>query len=322
MKSFLAISSFLFFGLLVASTSNPVVAQDSDGGEPKPSNVRIENSRTGADLQLNELVDSLSQSDVIFLGEKHDNDSGHKFQLDVIKGLVKSGKSIAISTEQFERDAQGSLNDYLSGHLDEDEFLKTSSPWKNYHEHYRPIIEFAKENKIPVIAGNIPRRIASLVSQGKQPAVEDEAFMPRQLNSTPNAYWKKFKATMEGHMGADGESKMQLFFASQCLKDDAMAESITDWMAVNTHEAKIIVHLCGHFHSDYGLGTVERVLQRRPLTRFSVVTMESSKNAKEKQTLASLGARSHYTVWTVENKKPEDTKQTPVKENVKTDTSK
>ncbi len=309
MKSYLSIVSFILYEIIVGSSASSLLAQENDDKQPETPVVRIENSRTGTTLILNDLVDSLGQSDVVILGEQHDNDSGHEFQLGVIKGLANSGHSIAITTEQFERDVQGSLNDYLSGRLSEDQFLNDSRPWKNYSEHYRAIIEFAKENKIPVIAGNIPRRIASAVSQGKQPATEDFVFMPRQTNSPKNAYWEKFKASMEGHMGTDDEFKIEKFFASQCLKDDAMAESITDYLAINSHKPKIVVHLCGHFHSDFGLGTAARVMQRRPLTRLSVVTMESLDKANDKPTQASLRARSHFTFWTAKNQNSESVKK-------------
>jgi uncharacterized iron-regulated protein len=299
MKYQLAIASFAIWSLSVLSlpAQNPA--------DQPPAVTRIENSRTGETLTLADLLDSLSRSDVVFLGEQHDNDSGHTFQFDVIKGLVEQGHSIAISTEQFERDVQGALDDFLSGRLDEEAFLKAARPWKNYAEHYRPIIEFAKENKLPVIAGNVPRRIASTVSSGKQPATEDHPFLPRNTTTTKNAYWEKFQATMQGHMGADGETKMEQFFASQCLKDDAMAEAITDFIAINAHQPRIVIHLCGHFHSDYGLGTVSRVIQRRPLTRVSVVTMESLEKNDSQTEESNLRDRAHFTFWTIKNSKPE-----------------
>ena len=263
--------------------------------------MRVQNNRTDETVKIDALVEELGRSDVIFLGEQHDNDSGHTFQLDVIKGLFEKGHQVVISTEQFERDVQGAVDDYLSGRIDEATFLEVSRPWGNYTEHYRPIIEFAKEKQLPVLAANIPRRVASAMSQGKPMTAADQAFLPRSTSAPEDAYWDKFNATMQGHMGATGEEKMKQFYASQCLKDDAMAESITDYLAKNSHQAKVVVHLCGHFHSDHGLGTVARVIQRRPLTRFSVVTMELANGEGEPATKQELAARAHFTCWTVMN---------------------
>ena len=305
MKSYYSILSLCLLGAVV-TIATPVLAQDERKLDPATQAVKIQNSRTGATLKLNTLVKALNSSDVVFLGEQHDNDSCHEFQLHVIEGLVEAGHSVAISMEQFERDVQGALNDYLSGRLAEEEFLKASRPWENYAEHYRPVIEFAKEKRIDVLAANIPRRVATNVSQGQRPSIEGQVYLPRQTFIDKNAYWEQFKATMEGHVGTESGSKLEQYFASQCLKDDAMAESISDFLAINSHQRKIVVHLCGQFHSDYGLGTVARVLRRRPLARVTVITMESSDNAKDEKTLSNLTASSHFTCWTIQNQK-EDT---------------
>ena len=280
-------------------------AQTDSAESPEHENTRIQCNRTDKQIDIEQLVDAIEKSDVIFLGEQHDNDSGHQFQLHVIRTLAQRGHAVAVSMEQFERDTQGAINDYLAGRIDEDQFLAASRPWKNYKKHYRPIVEFAKQTSLPVIAGNIPRRIAGDVAQGKPVAFADRAYAPRNVATPKDVYWQKFKATMEGHMGTGSEDKMEKFYASQCLKDDAMAEAITDFLATNSHRRKIVVHLCGHFHSDYGLGTVARVVSRRPLTQCTVITMESSEAEKDKSKPTDLKNRAHFVYWTVKNKSQE-----------------
>ncbi|MGI9517566.1 MAG: ChaN family lipoprotein, partial [Pirellulaceae bacterium] len=125
-------------------------------------------------------------------------------------------------------------------------------------------------------------------------------YLPRTTTAPKDAYWQNFMESMKGHGGTDGDDRMSSFYASQCLKDDAMAESITDYLAVNSHQPKVVVHLCGHFHSDYGLGTAARVAQRRPLTHIGVVTMESIPDDGERDVEVAR-ARGHYVFWTVKN---------------------
>jgi len=288
--------------LFVAATQACSFGYQGNADESKQDagqSTRIEDGQTGEDTSIDTLVTKLADSEVVILGEQHDNDSGHDFQLQVIKRLVGNGHRVAISTEQFERDVQGAVDDYLRGVIDEAEFLKASRPWKNYQPHYRPIVEFAKANGIPVLAGNIPRRIASGVSTGEAMSFLDKPLMPRKTTTPKDAYWDRFAATMQGHLGVDGDAKLERFYASQCMKDDAMAETITDFMAVHSHKPKIVVHLCGHFHSDYGLGTAARVMSRRPLTKMTIITMESQLGSDKKM---SKG-RAHYVFFTVENKK-------------------
>lgn len=296
---FVTFSAALLFTVPVLPT--PLYSQEKKRKSDALSSASIQDSRTGTLLQLTDLLAELSRSDVIFLGETHDNDSGHEFQMRVIEGLVNAGHPVAISMEQFERDVQGALDDYLNGRIPEEKFLEASRPWSNYEKHYRPVIEFAKKSRIPIIASNIPRRMALKVSKGESPVVEDQVYLPCIRSTEKDAYWDRFQQSMSGHSGTDMALMMEQYFESQCLKDDAMAESISDFLAVNSHQDKIVVHLCGSFHSDYGLGTVSRLLKRRPLTRVSVLTMESTQDVIEEELRADLRSRSHFTFWTTEN---------------------
>lgn len=261
-----------------------------------------------------ELVDRAAECDVIVLGEIHNNDAGHRFQLDVIRELVDRGDSVAVSMEQFERDVQGVVDDYLAGRIDEATFLENSRPWKNYDPHYRPIVEFAKQHKLPILAGNVPRRLAGDVADDRPVDRADSVYMPRSTTAPQNAYWDKFRKTMEGHGGIDDEEKLMAFYRSQCLKDDAMAEAITDYLDTHPHQRKRVVHLCGHFHSDYGLGTVARVRQRRPLSRAVVVTMESEPESGDR-VLENGNRRAHFVFWTPANPVVEKVTEADASEN-------
>ena len=275
---------------------------ESESDSPVP---QIMNSKNGDIIELKELVADVAKQEVIVLGEQHDNDSGHEFQLNMIKALVEKGLDVVVSTEQFERDVQGAVDDYLADRITEEQFLKSSRPWKNYAKHYRPIIEFAKENDLPVLAGNVPRVLATSVSKDQKPGHGQAVFLPRSTTAPHDAYWENFEATMKGHIGNDSANKLNGFYKSQCVKDDAMAETITDYLAANRHRPKTVVHLCGHFHSDYGLGTVSRIIQRKPLVQLAVVTMESipeSGNLEPKD----VRDRAHYILWTVKNNTASD----------------
>ncbi len=52
-----------------------------------------------------------------------------------------------------------------------------------------------------------------------------------------------------------------------------MAESIADHLATRAPDSPLVVHWCGRFHSDYHLGTVERLARRRPDLAIAVVGM-------------------------------------------------
>ena len=58
-----------------------------------------------------------------------------------------------------------------------------------------------------------------------------------------------------------------------------MAETIADYIAARGSAAPLVVHWCGKFHSDYGLGTVERLRRRNPALKIAVVSTLSGKRA-------------------------------------------
>jgi uncharacterized iron-regulated protein len=248
---------------------------------------------TGSAVDVKTMAAELARRDVVFLGEDHDNTVGHRLQLEIIQSLYKLRPDLVISMEQFERDTQGVLNDFLKGRIDEKTFLKQSRPWKNYKKHYRPIVEFARENKLDVIAANVPRPIASLIAAGKEPSLADRAFCPRVTTAPKDRYRELFVEVMNSHGGTTKPESMELYYKSQCCKDDAMAESITDYLTRHPHRKPLIVHLCGKFHSDYGLGTALRVQTRKPLLQTGVVTMEPTEDCT-KVKADEFKSRGHY----------------------------
>lgn len=238
--------------------------------KPSPSSqaYRVVHSRTGKELSLSQLADELAARDIAFFGEFHDNEAGHRVYADLARLLVDRRPDTALSLEMFERDVQGVVNDYLRGRIDEAAFLKNSRPWKNYARDYRPLIELAKERKLDVIAGNLPRPVAGKVAS-KEGSMSP--FLPRTTMAPTDRYWELFAETMKGHPGAEGATERM--YKAQCAKDDAMAEGIADYLASNPHRQPFVIHRNGNFHSDYGLGTAARVASRVPLAQSAIISM-------------------------------------------------
>ncbi|MHC5062647.1 MAG: ChaN family lipoprotein [Planctomycetota bacterium] len=230
-------------------------------------------------LGLEDLADELAQADVVFFGEEHDNGFGHRQHEMLLRLLHDRRSQIALSLEMFERDVQPFLDQYLADEIDEAEFLENSRPWKGYPEFYRPMVEYAKANGLPVIAANVPRPLATKVSKEGMDSVKGDPNVARESTAPRDRYWVDFQAAMGAHGGVDDET-MYSFYEAQCLKDDTMAEAITDYMqeALRQGDRPMVIHVCGKFHSDAGLGTAARVQERMPGLKIEVLSMESSPN--------------------------------------------
>jgi uncharacterized iron-regulated protein len=247
-----------------------------------------------APINLKTLEEACSGADVVFVGELHGNPGAHALQLDVLQFMGKSAKKrLALSTEQFERDAQSALNAFMERDLKglsleelgklEDAFTKETRAWPNYAD-YRPLVEFCRENKRLVIAGNVPRPLAARVNK-EGPEVlekfttEEKAWCASKLNAPEGAYKDKFFEVMGSSTSAKKDDKyatMERMYNAQCLKDDTMAESITSWLDKNKNGK--VLHINGAFHSAGGLGVPEKLKALRPDLKIVIITCIEADN--------------------------------------------
>lgn len=98
--------------------------------------------------------------------------------------MYKQNKDMILSMEMFERDVQSVMDKYLNDEITETEFINNSRPWENYQTDYKPLVEFAKEKDMYVLASNIPRRIANQYTKvGDLALIEDKdkIYLPKNI---------------------------------------------------------------------------------------------------------------------------------------------
>ncbi|MDP2754329.1 MAG: ChaN family lipoprotein, partial [Nitrospirota bacterium] len=119
-------------------------------------------------IKLDEIIQKISGTPIIYIGERHTNYEEHKIQLDIIMSLFEKGNKFAVGMEMFQKPFQKVLDDYISGKISEREFLKNSEYFKRWqfdYNLYKEIIEFAKAKNIPIIALNLRSEIIEKVSR-------------------------------------------------------------------------------------------------------------------------------------------------------------
>jgi len=234
----------------------------------------------------------LVRADVVLVGEQHDDGNTHLLERAILEGFARRHVPVTLSLEMFERDVQTSVDTYVGGTGGEEDFLKGSRPWPRYASDYRPLVEFAKAHKWPVVAANVPRRIASDIARGGRTAVDALSAADRKLAATDlqcphDEYFTRFSETMGSHPAAGSgsgsavsasDSATERYYWAQCVKDETMAESIANAFAKLEGRPGAVVHFTGAFHTDYGEGTGERVRRRlatRRVTTASIIPVES-----------------------------------------------
>lgn len=218
----------------------------------------IYNTITERVVQADDIVNDVAKADVLFFGEEHNDTIGHQVELTLLKKLAeKYPARVALSMEMFETDTQPVLNEYLHGLIREKNFMTDARAWPNYKD-YRPLIEYAKDNKIEVIAANAPARYTNMVTRlglGGLNKLDDAGkkhLPPLPIDTATGRYYEKFTRLMGGH----GMPGMQIY-QSQNLWDATMGWSIARYLKSNAGIK--IMQINGGFHSEEKLGAVAQL---------------------------------------------------------------
>jgi uncharacterized iron-regulated protein len=302
-KPLFAACSLLLFVALANVTAQSVPSAVSGAYVPQ----RVYDTRRGTFADFEMMTADLARADVILIGEQHDDPNTHRLELGLLEGLARRNVSVTLSLEMFERDVQGSVDTYVAGSSAEDEFLKQSRPWPRYATDYRPLVEFARTRRWPVVAANVPRRIAADVAKTGKPAVDllnptDRTLAAADLQCPHDAYFDRFAEQMGGHQSSSGSSAdttTERYYWAQCVKDETMAESIASAFTKLEGRPGVVVHVTGSFHSDFGEGTGERVRRRLAGRRVTTVSMMPVENLDSIVPQSSDLKRADYLVYTI-----------------------
>ena len=235
-----------------------------------PSNYKIYDTGSGLEISLSEMISKIKNADVVFFGEEHNDATAHELEVGIFRLLhEQNGALQTLSLEMFETDVQQVLDEYLAGIISERNFTKEARAWNNYAD-YRPMVEYAKENKLYVIAANTPKRYVNLVTRKGLNGLDalNKASLkwlpPLPIDTASGRYYEKFIESLGGH----NMPGMQIY-QSQNLWDAGMAWSVANYL--NKQKKARVFHVNGRFHSDEGLGAVAQFRKYRPrLQAFTI----------------------------------------------------
>ena len=241
---------------------------------------KIYDSKTKQLISIDKIVADCADAEVLFFGEEHNDSAGHWLEAEIFKALHKQyGDKLALSLEMFETDNQLALNEYLEGQIPEDRFSKDVRLWSNYKD-YRPMIEYAKQNRINVIAADPPRRYVSMVSRRGMRSLDSlskdakKLLPPLPYDTLGGRYREKFVEVMKG---APGSSSPNIYY-SQSLWDAGMSYSIYSYWKKN--KDKKIFHCVGNFHCDEKLGTLAQLQKRKSKLKILNISLLSDSSFK------------------------------------------
>lgn len=230
-----------------------------------------------AAMKLSDIIEKVSDKKIVYVGERHDKYEHHLTELEVMKGLFEKNRIMAVGMEMFPRPSQKALDEYIEGKIDEREFLKTSEYFKNWgldYNHYKDILRFARDERIPVIALNIRREIVDKVARAGIDSLteEEKKELPDGMDMTDEEYRERLKEVFGAHNGSQGRN-FDNFYQSQIIWDETMAQSIAEYLKENPDRPMVV--LVGGGHLIFRSGIPKRTFRRNGMDYAVIINDES-----------------------------------------------
>lgn len=218
---------------------------------------------------IQEIVANAAKQDVVLLGEQHDLEDHHRWQLQMLSALHAQRPNMVIGFEMFPRRVQPVLDKWVAGSLTAQEFLKQAEwdkVWTFPPQIYMPLFEFARINKIPMRALNVDKNLTRLVAEKGWEGVPEETregigrpapALPAYLEFLRDIYQMHEKASGShaGKKGAPVDAGFKGFVDSQLTWDRAMAEALSlEISPAGSKNPALVVGIMGSGHIRYGHG--------------------------------------------------------------------
>ncbi len=214
---------------------------------------------------LEEIIPEIVKKRVIYVGEQHNILSHHINQLTIIKKLNAAGIEFGVGMEMFQAPYQKAVNDYIDGRINERQFLEQTryfKTWRFDYNLYKPVIDYLKQNKIPLIAlnidGNISRKVARLGMAGLTD--KEKSSLPGAMDLTDEQYIRDLYDVFALHKMTADINDFNYFFQAQILWDESMAEAAIGFLKKNPDKKLVVLAGNGHMRNRYGIP--KRVFRR------------------------------------------------------------
>lgn len=273
--------------LTMSALAGPAIAQDAHVATPTcltPATWNSLDSERPRATGAMALLAEMAKRDAVLLGEQHDEDDDHRWQLQALAALHLLRPNMVIGFEMFPRRVQPALDRWVAGELTVKEFLEQAEwgkVWKMPPELYLPLFQFARINRIRMVAlnvdGDLNKAIAEKGWDAIPPAQREGVARP----ATPTEAYRDFlfdvyrehpaRNRKEGTEPARSDAAFRHFVESQTTWDRAMAEALARSLAPGAAADKpLAVGIMGSGHIRFGHG-VPHQLRDLGVTRIGTL---------------------------------------------------
>lgn len=243
----------------------PATAQPPDASTPAASPVgEIVSLDLSAVATLDAIIPRLADKRVVLVGETHNRYDHHLVQLEIIRRLHALHPRLAIGMEAFQQPFQTLLDDFVAGRISQAELLRGSEyyqRWRFDFRYYKPVLDFAREHRLPVVALNLPTELTGRVGEAGIAGLEDDERLqlPPVIDRSDAAYEARLREIYRQHPAVNGHG-FENFLDVQLAWDEGMAEQAAEYL--QNHPDTLMVVLAGSGHLAYGGGIPRRLARR------------------------------------------------------------
>jgi uncharacterized iron-regulated protein len=262
-------------------------------------------------IPFEQLLNDLERARVIFIGESHDQIEHHQIQVRMIQEFIAKGRDVVIGMEMFERSQQPTLDRWSQGLLTEKEFLKEvqwDMTWGMDYELYKGILDAVKSHTLRVLGLNVPRdlvrRVAENGIQGLSP--EDRMRLP-EIDLTDRQHRAYVATIFKGHEKGSAKD-FENFYEAQCLWDEGMAESLSEFLNSPQAEGKTVLVFAGSGHIVFGFGIPKRFHRRTPFSYQAIVLKTWAEKVNGDLTFTGASSPLANFLWITKPNPPEKKK--------------
>jgi len=222
-------------------------------------------------IPMDQLIARMRDKDIVMLGETHVSPDHHRWQLQTIAQLYAQRPDMILGFEAFPRRVQASLKRWVAGELTQQEFLQQSdwdTVWKYDPGLYMELFQFARLNRIPMVALNVDQSLIRAVSKNGwknvpdtqrlgvgDPAPASPAYL-QMLGEVYGLHGQEGKKNGPPKAPARQDPEFARFVDVQLTWDRAMAEAIDSALnlARTAQRDPRVVAIIGSGHVEYAYG--------------------------------------------------------------------
>lgn len=217
-----------------------------------------------------DIIADLARRQVVLLGEFHDDDDHHRWQVHTLAALHTLRPDMVIGFEMFPRRTQPVLDRWVAGELTLKQFLQQvewDKVWNTPPELYVPLFQFARINRVPMIALNVDSALTKAVRSKGWDQVPDAQREGVGRAAEPSEAYRDFLFDVyRNHLGGGAhgaknesarksDSDFRNFVESQTTWDRAMAEALAGPVRSRSGNAQpLAVGIVGSGHLRFGYG--------------------------------------------------------------------